>query len=121
MFLKEKRILSDIAEVLSSEPSVLKIVAYGSKVRGDFRGDSDFDIFVLVDRKSLYIKNKIIDVFYDYELRFDIPFSVSIFSKEEFDFNDAMGSPFIKSIKEEGIVIYDAQQRREEVPLKIQD
>lgn len=119
MFLKEKEILSKIAGVLSNESSILKIIAYGSRVRGDFKESSDLDIFVLVDKKTTYIKNKIIDTFYEYEMKFDIPFSVSIFSKKDFEFNDALGSPFIKSIKEEGIVIYDAQYRREEVPFKI--
>ena len=40
MFAKEKKALSDIAEVLSHEPSVLLIVAYGSRIRGDFMEDS---------------------------------------------------------------------------------
>jgi len=39
MFDKEKKILNDVARTLSAEPSVLKIVAYGSRVRGDFRED----------------------------------------------------------------------------------
>ena len=44
MFAKEKKALSDIAEVLSHEPSVLLIVAYGSRIRGDFMEDRDFDV-----------------------------------------------------------------------------
>lgn len=119
MFSKERNILSKIAETLSDEPAILKIIAFGSRVRGDFREDSDLDVFVLVDKKNLFIKNRIIDVFYDFELRSDIPFSVVIQSQEEFDFNAALGSPFIKSIREEGIIIYDVLERREKVPLDI--
>ena len=117
MFLKENKILSDIAEVLSGEPSVLKIVAYGSRVRGDFHEGSDFDVFILVERKNISVRNRIIDVFYDYEMKNNIPFSITILSKEEFDFNNSLGSPFIRSIIEEGIIIYDAKQRREKVSL----
>ena len=119
MFVKEKKVLSDIAEALCREPSVLLIVAHGSRIRGDFREDSDFDVFVLVDKKDVSIKNRIIEIFYDYEMKFDIPFSVTILSKEEFEFNEFLGSPFIKSIKEEGVIIYDSQQRGEGVSLKI--
>ncbi|MBI4653931.1 MAG: nucleotidyltransferase domain-containing protein [Nitrospirae bacterium] len=119
LFSKEKKILSDIAEALSHEPSILKLIAYGSRVRGDFHGDSDLDVFVLVDKKTRYIKEKIIDIFYKYEMSYDISFSISIFSKDEFDFNNAIGSPFIKAIKAEGVIIYDAQLRREKVPLKV--
>lgn len=111
--------MSSIANELSREPSVRKIIAYGSRIRGDFREDSDFDVFVLVDKKSVALKNKIIDVFYNHEMSSGIPFSVAIFPQEEFDFNEAMGSPFITSIKEEGIVIYDAYGGRKKVSFKI--
>jgi len=118
-FDKEKKILNDVARTLSAEPSVLKIVAYGSRVRGDFREDSDFDIFVLVDKKNPGLKNRIRDVFYEYEMKYNIPFSVTILSREEYDFNVSLGSPFVKSLQEEGIIIYDAQPGRKAVSLKI--
>ncbi len=117
MFLRENRILSDIADVISAEPSVLKIIAYGSRVRGDFHEGSDFDVFVLVEKKNISLRNRIIDVFYEYEMKKNVPFSVTILSKEEFDFNNSLGSPFIRSIIEEGTIIYDAKQRREKVSL----
>ncbi len=119
MFVKEERALSDIVEVLSHDPSILRLIAYGSRIRGDFMEDSDFDVFVLVDKKDTRIKDKIIDIFYDYEMKYDIPFSVTILSKEELEFNESLGSPFIKSIKEEGIIIYDSKQRRKGISLKI--
>jgi predicted nucleotidyltransferase len=119
MFSKERRVLKELADILANEAFILKIIAYGSRVRGDFNGDSDLDVFVLVEKKDRYIKDKIIDLFYSYEMKFDIPFSVIILSREEFDLNDAMGSPFIKSIKEEGILIYDSQPRGEEFALEI--
>ena len=119
MFSKEQNTLESIAAELSREPAVRSIIAYGSRVRGDFREDSDFDVFVLVDKKSVALKSRIIDVFYSHELASGIPFSVAIFSREEFDFNAALGSHFIKSMQTEGIVIYDAHRGREKVPFNI--
>lgn len=119
MFLKERKALQEVAGILANEASVLKIIAYGSRVRGDFREDSDLDVLVLIEKKDRAIKEKIIDAFYFYEMNFGIPFSVTILSKEEFDLNEAMGSPFIKSIKEEGVLIYDSQYRGKEVSFKI--
>ncbi|MBI4653819.1 MAG: hypothetical protein HY752_02335 [Nitrospirae bacterium] len=55
-------------------------------------------------------------LFFTTQMSYDISFSISIFSKDEFDFNNAIGSPFIKAIKAEGVIIYDAQLRREKVP-----
>ena len=50
--LSKEKILTAIVDDLSGEPSVLKIIAYGSRIRGDFREESDFDVFVLVDKKT---------------------------------------------------------------------
>ncbi len=90
-----------------------------SRARGDFRGDSDFDVLIVVDEKSRELKNKIIDIFYMYELATDISFSLTIRSQEELKFHERLGSPFLNSIKKEGIIFYDSRQRREEDALKV--
>jgi len=119
MFKKEREMLREISEKLSANRNVLKIIAYGSRVRGDYKGDSDLDVLVLVNKKDKSLRDKIFSIFYSYELETDIPFSATILSLEELEFNEKLGSPFIGSIKEEGITIYDSQYRREKGAIKI--
>ncbi len=119
MFEKEKEVLKKIGDILSKDERIMKIIAFGSRVRGDFREDSDLDVLVVITRKDREIKEMIMDAFYEYELKEEIPFSVIILSEEEFGFNENLGSPFIKQIKEEGVVIYDINNRRKESPLKV--
>jgi predicted nucleotidyltransferase len=88
-------------------------------VRGDYRGDSDLDVLVIIDKKDKKIKNKILNIFYSYELETDLSFSVTIFSLEELEFNERLGSPFIQSVKKEGIIFYDSERRGEKSPIKI--
>lgn len=119
MFKREKDILQKISEELSSDRRILRAIAYGSRVRGDYRDDSDLDVLVIVDKKNREIKDKSLNIFYLYELEMDISFSVIILSREELEFNERLGSPFIESIKKEGIIFYDSEHRREENTLKI--
>jgi predicted nucleotidyltransferase len=119
MFTKEKDILHKIAEKFAVDRRILKAIVYGSRVRGDFRGDSDFDVMIIVDKKSRELKDKIIDIFYAYELATDMPFSLTIRSQDELNYNEKLGSPFFERIKKEGITFYDSQQRREEDTLKV--
>ncbi|MDI6717230.1 MAG: nucleotidyltransferase domain-containing protein [Actinomycetota bacterium] len=106
MFKREKDILRKIVKELSKDSRVIKVVAFGSRVRGDFRGDSDLDIMVIVNKKTKDIRDKVLDLFYSYELETDISFSVAILSVEELKINEKLGSPFIKSVEEEGMVLY---------------
>jgi predicted nucleotidyltransferase len=120
MFKKEHTILKEISEKLSNNPRILRIIAFGSRVRGDFRGDSDMDILVIVDRKDTTIKNNIINLFYSYELEKDMSFAITILSFEEFRFGEKLGSSFIRNIKKEGLILYDAERRRKESTVKTQ-
>lgn len=119
MFKREREILYEISKRLSAEGRILRIVAYGSRVRGDYRGDSDLDVMVIVDKKDRYIKDRLIEIFYSYELEADVSFSLAVLSLEEFEFNKKLGSPFIANIEKEGMVFYDSGSGREESTLKI--
>ena len=69
MLKKEEDTLKIIAETLSNDKSILKIIAYDSRLREDFREDSDLDVSVVIDKNDREIKEKIIDIFYEYELK----------------------------------------------------
>ena len=119
MFKKERDILQKIAEKLSINRRILKAIAYGSRVRGDYRGDSDLDILVIVDKKDNEIRDNILDIFYSYELESDISFSLTIFSLEELEFNERLRSPFIENIRKEGVTFYDSEYGRKNDSLKV--
>ena len=77
---------------------------FGSRARGDFRPDSDWDILILVDSKQVTneIEDKFRDGLYDIELDSGQIISVFIYSKE-FWKNTLLHSPLYKRVHEEGI------------------
>ncbi|OIP89559.1 MAG: hypothetical protein AUK24_06220 [Syntrophaceae bacterium CG2_30_49_12] len=120
MFIQELKILQEISAALSSDKRIVKVIAYGSRVRGDFHGDSDLDLMVIVERKDSDLKEKILDLVYDYELSADLSISLSILSLGEVEINNKLGSPFMKNVLESGKIIYDSGYRGKESSLAVQ-
>lgn len=102
--------LKEAATTLSAYHDVLKVVVFGSRVRGDFTGDSDMDVLVVISRADLDLENKVIHALGELEFEYDVPFSPVVFTKREYDINKSMGSPFITNVEREGIVLYASEQ-----------
>ena len=83
-----------------------KAVSYlfGSRARGDFRHDSDWDIIILVDSGQVTneIEDKFRDGLYDIELDSGQIISIFIYSKD-FWKNTLAYSPLYRKVHEEGI------------------
>ena len=83
-----------------------KAIAYlfGSRARGDFRPDSDWDILILIDSKQVTneIEDKFRDGLFDIELDSGQIISAFIYP-ETFWQNNLKYSPLYKSVKKEGI------------------
>jgi predicted nucleotidyltransferase len=85
-----------------------RLVAFGSRIRGDFHGDSDLDILVLVH--DIAAKDEIIAFLYRVETECDVPLSPVLYTVAEYESNRRMGSRFVENVEKEGVVLYDAQR-----------
>lgn len=47
--MDERETLEYFIRKLASRPQILRVVLFGSRARGEARGDSDFDLCVIVD------------------------------------------------------------------------
>ena len=79
---------------------------FGSRARGDFRPDSDWDILILVDNKSVTneIEDKFRDDLYDIELETGQIISTFIYPKDYWT-NTLIYSPLFKNVNREGILL----------------
>ena len=102
----EMQALERLAEAAADYPEIVRIAVFGSRVRGDFHGASDLDMLVIV--KNLKHKDRVIHLIHDLELSYDVPLSPTLYTRNEVEENERLGSVFFRNIESEGIIIYDA-------------
>ena len=109
MFLTEKKVLEELVEEMRDYPFFEKIeemVIFGSRVRGDFDVESDFDILVVVNAKDIETETALIRFLGRKEDASGVPFSPVIKDKKTYDKEKRYMTGFARAIEEEGITIY---------------
>ena len=96
------------------------LVLFGSVARGEAKRDSDVDILI-ISSEPTDIRESLSEIRSEFAYERDYTSLISMvhFGREEFFHLISMGSPFIKTILEEGDILYDngtfARVRRETV------
>lgn len=90
--------------------SLVLIIFFGSRQRGEFAPDSDIDILIVIKEKTRTAINKIFEIADEVEnsiLSYRLPLSIHIRSEEEFRRFKNLKSLFIAEIEKEGRIIYE--------------
>jgi predicted nucleotidyltransferase len=91
------------AKVLQEDENA-SVILFGSRARGDYREDSDWDFLVLTNKKDDYqLKNKIWDELYEVELEYSQPLSTVIVNKDKW--KSLSITPLFKNIALEGKIV----------------
>lgn len=88
--------------------NLLYVVAFGSRVRGDFDWDSDLDVLIVVEKKDPDMENKIRAIFYEDPFS---PFSVIVMDKELYKRHKMLNTPLLNNIERDGMVFWDSLDR----------
>ena len=99
--LTNKKIEEIRNELKGKYPDFRGIYLFGSRARGDFNEDSDYDILLAFDRKiDSKFEEKIIRDICKYDVEYNVFLDTQIY-----DLNDILNpiTPFRNNVKEEGI------------------
>lgn len=81
------------------------VILYGSRARGDYHPDSDWDILILVDKKAdLDYERLFRHKLYDLELEIGEAFSITVYNKNDWKSRFWM-TPLYHNVSREGIRI----------------
>ncbi|MBI4373746.1 MAG: helix-turn-helix domain-containing protein, partial [Deltaproteobacteria bacterium] len=95
-----RRLKSDYSRELE------RILLYGSRARGDFRGDSDIDLAVIVKPEDPFLKKEISEKAGQLSYEEGVMFQVLVFSKKEWENPSFKTFLLVERIQREGIKIY---------------
>lgn len=102
MKIESKIILSELKNHLikNYRNPVKDVILFGSQARGDSQKFSDYDVLIVLDNDySGKDENKILDLCYDIDLKFDILLDVHIISVNELNSVRGRQPVFQKAIK----------------------
>jgi predicted nucleotidyltransferase len=102
---RTKHIIQLIRKNISMIDPKAEVILYGSRARGDDRPDSDWDILILTDYPVDLNKERVFrDNLYDLELETGEPFSVFVYSKNDWTSKQRI-TPFYNNVIREGVKI----------------
>jgi len=103
---RKEQIIQKIIGVVNKNDPDSEIYLYGSRARGNAKKLSDWDLLILLNKKSISfdLETRFMDEFYEIELETGEIFSPLIYSKKDWIENHSI-TPLFENIKKEGIRI----------------
>jgi uncharacterized protein len=96
----------ELKSKLSKSYPGVELILFGSKARNDSEEFSDIDILMLVDKNvSHNLKDNIIEIAYDIELKYDIVFGFVIENKKLWKSSRYKVMPLYQNVQREGILV----------------
>jgi predicted nucleotidyltransferase len=97
-------ILNEFLRRISSvRPHIRQVILFGSRARGTHRHDSDYDLLLVVDRKEEGLLDVLYEAVMDVLLTHGRLVSLKIFAQQEFDRLQALRTPFMTQVVQEGV------------------
>ena len=106
---RDRNLITELKKRLPQDVTahIRKVIAFGSRIRGQGPEDSDLDLLILVDKKTLELEGKIEDV--AYRVMWDHDFkpiiSIKVFTEEVYRKALTDGFSFYMNVEREGVSV----------------
>ena len=96
-----KKVANDLKVELRGQ--IIDIILFGSRARGDFQNESDYDILVLVTKKTKALIDQIDDIVWEIAWEHNVVITAFVYEKSRFE-NDRF-EPLFMNIQKEGVLV----------------
>lgn len=83
--------------------NLLRVAIFGSKITGKATPESDIDLFVLVNRSDARLRNGVLDVAYEINLKHMVYISPRVIDRETFNNPVWSATPFLRGLKQQSV------------------
>ena len=100
-------IASEFADTLKSVwgDKIKKMVLFGSRAKGTFLKNSDYDIAIVLEERDSQMIDQIYDYVLDFLLKYEVDISLKIYSEDDYKRKSALQTPFLREIEKTGITL----------------
>ena len=84
---------------------LIRVVLFGSKVRGDATRESDIDVLVVIHSEGWRLGDEIRFLGYALELEHGVVLSIQVMSERHYEELRLFGSQFFKAVEREGVSV----------------
>jgi predicted nucleotidyltransferase len=103
--MKQKEFLNKIKKKVLQEDAEASVILFGSRARGDYKADSDWDVLVLTNKKAdANLTRKISDEINDVELEYLQGISTIIIERQIW-LTTMLITPLYKNVTAEGVTL----------------
>ena len=99
-----EKIVEELRERIADQYPIRELRVFGSSVRKDARKESDIDVWVCLTELNREIEERLFDIAYDVELKYDCLIDLIAVSEQDLDGKIAI-APIQKNILSEGVII----------------
>lgn len=105
---KSEKAVNEFASLVihNLKEKLKELILFGSKARGDFKKDSDIDIFVLIDKENLKIWQIIQSLSAKVSLKFDVVISALVMDKKRYQTHLKLKTLLYKNIVRDGVLLW---------------